>query len=69
MARVGLEALALGVVPQFERVVQSGGQDVLAVGGELDEGHRRVVVVDQRLEALAGGRVPDAAEQTPDTGP
>lgn len=59
---VRLEAFALGVVPQLERVVERRGEDVLAVRGELDERHRRIVVVDERLEALAAGCVPDAAE-------
>ncbi len=66
VARVRLERLALGVVPQFERGVESGGEDVLAVGGELDVGHGRVVVVDEGLEALAGLRVPDSAENKND---
>ena len=59
---VGLQALALRVVPQLQGVVERGRQDVLAVGRELDEGHGRVVVVDEGLEALAGGGVPDPAQ-------
>jgi hypothetical protein len=45
VARVGLQALALTVVPELERVVESGGQDVLAIRGELNERDRRIVVV------------------------
>ena len=62
VAAVGLQTLALAVVPQLEGVVEGGCQDVLPVGRELDEGHRRVVVVDQGLEALAGCRVPNATK-------
>ena len=32
------------------------------IGGELDEGDRRVVVVNERLKTLPGRGVPDAAE-------
>ena len=59
---VRFEAFAFAVVPQLEGVVECGGEDVLSVGRKLDERDRRVVVVDQGLEALAGGGVPDAAE-------
>lgn len=62
VSRVGLETLAPAVVPQLEGVVQRGGQDVLAVGAELDEGHGGVVVVYQRLEALARRCVPYATQ-------
>ena len=43
----------LGVVPELESVVQGSGQDVLPVRRELDEGHWRVVIVYQSLQALA----------------
>ena len=49
---IRLQTFALGVVPQLESVVQRGGQDVLAVGRKLDETHRRIVVVNQRLQTL-----------------
>jgi len=49
VALIGLEAFAFGVIPQLESVVQCRGQDVLAVGGKLDETDGRIVVVDQRL--------------------
>ena len=52
MAAVGLQALALAVIPELESVVESGRQDVLPVGRELDKGHRRIVVIDEGLEAL-----------------
>ena len=38
MSGVGLEALAFRVVPQLERVVEGGCEDVFAVGREFDEG-------------------------------
>lgn len=59
---VGLKTLAFGVVPQLERIVQRGCQDVLAVGAELDKRDGRVVIVDQSFETLTGGCVPDATE-------
>ena len=62
MARVRLQALALAVVPQLERVVERGCEDVLSVGRKLDERDGRVVIVDQGLQTLAGGRVPNPAE-------
>ena len=62
VSRVRFEALALGVIPQFQRVVQRGRQDVFAVGTELDKGDRGIVVVYQGLQALARGCVPDPAE-------
>ena len=62
VAAVRFQALAFAVVPQLEGVVERGSQDVLSVGRELDEGDRRVVVVDQGLETLAGSRVPDATQ-------
>ena len=37
VTRVGLEALALRVVPQLECVVERGCQDVLAIGTKLDK--------------------------------
>lgn len=60
MSGVCLEALPSAVVPQFESVVQRRREDVLAVGRELDEGDRRVVVVDQRFQTLARRCVPDS---------
>ena len=52
VAGVGLEALALAIVPELERVVQSRRQDVFPIGGELNERYGRVIVVDERFEAL-----------------
>ena len=52
MTAVRFQALAFAVVPEFEGVVEGGCEDVLAVRGELDEGDRGVVIVDERLEAL-----------------
>ncbi len=62
VTRIRLEAFAFGVIPQLESVVQRGGEDVLAVRRELDKTHGRVVVVDQRFEALTRRRVPDTAK-------
>lgn len=62
VARVRLQALALGVVPQLQGVVQCRRQNVLPVWRELDEAHRRILVVDQRLQALAAGCVPDPTQ-------
>lgn len=60
--RVRLQALALRVVPQLQRVVQRRSQDVFPIRRELDETHRRILVVDQRLQALSAGSIPDPAQ-------
>ena len=44
---VGLEALPLAVVPEFEGVVEGGRQNVLAIRGKFDEGHGGIVIVYQ----------------------
>lgn len=62
MAGVRLQALALRIVPQLERVVERCRQNVLAVRRELHERYRRIVIVDQRLQTLAAGSVPDPAQ-------
>lgn len=53
VALIRLEAFALGVVPQLKRVVQSSGENVFTVWRKLDKANRRIVVVDQRLQALS----------------
>eukprot|EP00290_Baffinella_frigidus_P013853 CAMPEP_0180146554 /NCGR_PEP_ID=MMETSP0986-20121125/18581_1 /TAXON_ID=697907 /ORGANISM="non described non described, Strain CCMP2293" /LENGTH=148 /DNA_ID=CAMNT_0022091637 /DNA_START=144 /DNA_END=591 /DNA_ORIENTATION=- len=60
--RVRLQALARGVVPEAELVVEAPRQDELRVGRERHERHWGVIVVDETLEALACRRVPDAAQ-------
>lgn len=62
MTRIRLQALALRVVPQLERIIQRGGQNVLAIGRELYKADGRIVVVDQGFQALSTGRVPYATE-------
>lgn len=62
MPGVRLETLALRVVPQLQGVVQRGRQDVLSVGREFNKRHRRIVIVDERLETLAACRVPDTTQ-------
>lgn len=62
VSRVRLQALALRVVPQLERVVQCRRQDVLSIRRELDKAHRRVLVINQRLQALSTGRVPNPTQ-------
>jgi len=59
---ISLEAFALGVIPQLECVVQRRRQNVFAVRGEFDKTHRRIVVVNQRLQALAAGCIPNSNE-------
>lgn len=61
VTRVGFETFAGVVVPEADGVVEGACEDEFAVGRELDEGDGRVIVVDERLEALAGSSVPDAA--------
>ena len=46
---VRLQTLAGLEVPEAEAVVKGAGEDVLAVGGEFDEGHWGVALVDQCL--------------------
>ena len=48
--------------PAHQVAVQRACEYELAVGGELDERHGRVVVVDERLEAVARAGVPDPAQ-------
>lgn len=43
-------------------LVERGGENVLAVGRELNERDGRIVVLDERLETLARGRVPNATQ-------
>ena len=43
----------LRVVPQLECVIECGCQDVFPVGGKLDKGDGRVVVIYQGLQTLA----------------
>lgn len=62
VARVRLQALSLWVVPQFQCVVERRRQNVFAIGRELNEWHRWIVVVDQCFQTLAAGRVPDTTE-------
>lgn len=62
VTRVGLQTFALGVVPQLQCVVEGGGQYVFAVGGEFDKANGWIVIIDQRLQALSAGRVPNATE-------
>lgn len=61
MAGVGFEAFAFTVVPQFEGVVERGGQNVFTVGWEFDKRYWRIVVVDKRFQTLAGRSVPNTA--------
>ena len=44
------------------RLVKRGSENILAVGREFDERYGRIVVVDERLDARAGARVPNAAQ-------
>lgn len=46
----------------YQSVVQGANENELGVGGKLDKGNRRVVVVDESLHTVAGGGVPDSAE-------
>jgi hypothetical protein len=62
VSRVGLEALALAVIPQFEGVVEGGRQDIFTIGRELDKADRRIIIINQSLETLTRGRVPDPTE-------
>lgn len=68
VAGVCLQALPFAVVPELQCVVQSCSQDVLAIWRELHEGHRRIVVINERLQTLARGSVPDSAEAIIATG-
>lgn len=62
VSSVRLQALPLRVVPKLKGVIEGGRKDVLSVRRELNEGNGRVVVVDECLQALTTGRVPDSAE-------
>lgn len=62
MPRIRFQAFALRVVPQFQRVVKCSGQNVFAIRRELDKRDGRIVVVDERLQTLTTGRVPNTAQ-------
>lgn len=62
MSSVSLQALPLRVVPQLQRIVKCRCEDVFSVGREFHKGNWRVVVVDERLQALAARRVPYSTE-------
>lgn len=48
-------------VPQFEGVIEGGDEDELSVRGELGEGDRRGLVINEGLEAGACVSIPYAA--------
>lgn len=46
-------------IPQFQSAVEVRCEDVFSVWRELYKCHRRILVVDQSLDALPIGSVPD----------
>lgn len=62
MARIRFQAFAFGIVPQLERVVKCCGQNVFAVRWEFDKWNRRIVIVDERFQALPRCRIPNTAQ-------
>jgi hypothetical protein len=61
VASVGLQTFSFTVVPQFEGVVQSGGQNVLAVWREFHKRDGWIIIVYECFQTLARGSVPNAA--------
>lgn len=61
VTRVGFDHLVRLIVPQPDGRVECRGEEELRVGREADRGDGRVIFVDERLEALSGRGVPDAA--------
>ena len=49
VSSVQFQRFALGIVPQFQRIVQRRRQDVLPVGREFDKTNGRIIIVDQCL--------------------
>lgn len=62
MSGVRLQALPLGVVPQLQRVIKRRRKNIFSIRRELHERHRRIVVIDECLQALTAGRVPYTTE-------
>jgi len=50
------------VMRNYESIVEGANENELGVGGKLNKGDGRVLVVDEGLDAVAGGGVPDSAE-------
>lgn len=67
MALECLEDTALDVTPHPDAAIQGPGQDVFAVGGELDTGCRRVIFHYQGAETLATVGVPDTDKSVQST--
>jgi hypothetical protein len=67
MALECLEDAALDVTPHPDTAIQSPGQDVSAVGGELDAGCRWVIFHNQGAETLATVGVPDTDKSVQST--
>ena len=64
VSSVGFQTFPFGIVPQFESVVKSGGQNVFSIGRELDERYWWIVIIDQGLQTLTRCSVPDSATGT-----
>lgn len=62
MTGVSLQTLSLRVVPQLKRIVKRRSKNIFAIWRELDKRNRRIVVVDERFQALSARRVPYTAE-------
>lgn len=46
----------------YQSVIQSANKKKLAIGRELDEGDRRVLIVDQGLHTMAGPGIPNPTQ-------
>lgn len=46
----------------YQCVVKRANKDELPIGRKLDEGYRRVLIVNEGLHTVTSGRVPDPAE-------
>lgn len=61
MTCINFQGLPSRVVPKLQSVIQSGNENVLAVGRELGEGNGRTIVLNERLQESAGVGGPDLA--------
>ena len=62
VSSVQFQRFALGIIPQFQCVVQRRGQDILSVGREFDKTNGWIVIIDQCLQTHARRGIPDATE-------
>ena len=62
MPGVSFQALPFRVVPQLQSVVERRGENIFSIRREFHKRHRRIVIVDECLQALSTGSVPNTTK-------